>query len=189
MGYDHTMHLKAKVVAGTTVQQVAEAFKPIMEYAGYDGIDAFTKAETVAGDDEFFFDPKTGELAVSTYGEVGYGYYDLVCEMAANLGRIVAEPGEIWLYDHDTGDIDEAKTVIEFGPSEEAIKAYIAKRDIEAGLKMMEPHLPGDVLDAVRRGISYAQESPYDPSVANSSVGDRVCQACRHNDVCPGTLC
>lgn len=170
MGYDHTMHLKAKVAAGITVQQVAEAFKPIMEYAGYDGIDAFTKRETVNGEDEFSFDPQTGELAVSTYGEVGYGYYDLVCEMAANLGRIVAEPGEIWLYDHDTGDIDEAKTVIEFGPSEEAIKTYIAKRDIEAGLKMMEPHLCGDKLDALRRWLG-------DP-----------CTTCQHTE-CPGILC
>lgn len=151
MAYDHTMHLKAKVATGTPVQQVAEAFKPIMEYVGYDGIDAFTKAETVAGEDEFFFDPDTGELAASTYGEVGYNFIDLVRELADNLGRIATEPGEIWLYDHDTGDIDEAKAVIEFGSSEEAIKAYIARRDIEAGLKLMEPHLCGDTLGEVRR--------------------------------------
>lgn len=153
MGYDHTMHLQAKVAAGTTVQQVAEAFKPIMEYAGYDGINAFSKAETVVGDDEFLFDPKTGELAVSTYGEVGHSYIDLVREVAGNLGWIVAEPGEIWLYDHDTGDIDNAKAVIEFGPSEEAIKAYIAKRDIEAGLTLMELHLSGEKLAELRRII------------------------------------
>lgn len=148
MGYSHTMHLKAKVAAGTTVQQVTEALKPAMEYLGHDAT-AFEK--DFVGDDVFFFAHETGDLAVSTYGEVGYGYYDLVCAVAANLGRIVAEPGEIWLYDHDTGDIDEAKTVIEFGPSEEAIKVYIAKRDIEAGLKLMEPHLCGDKLDALRR--------------------------------------
>lgn len=82
-----------------------------------------------------------------------YDYYDLVSEVADNLCRIVAEPGEIWLYDHDTGDVDNAKTVIEFGPSEETINAYIAKRDIEAGLKMMEPHLCGDKLDALRRWL------------------------------------
>lgn len=153
MGYDHTMHLKAKVAAGTTLQQVVDAFKPLMEYSGYDGIDAFTKAETADGDDEFFFDPETGELAVSTYGRVGYGYYDIVCKVAENLGRIVAEPGEIWLYDHDMGDIDKAKAVIEFGPSEVAIRAYIAKRDIEAALEMMKPHLSSDKLDEVRRVI------------------------------------
>lgn len=151
MGYEHAMHLNAKVAAGTTVQQVADAFKPLMKYAGYDGADAFTKAETVAGEDEFFFDPETGDLDVSTSGPVGYGYFDIVMEMAGNLGRIVAESGEIWLYDHDTGNIDEARTVIEFGPSEEAIKAYRAKRDIEAGLKLMEPHLSSEKLDAVRR--------------------------------------
>ncbi|MBU9211663.1 hypothetical protein [Burkholderia multivorans] len=49
MGYDHTMHLKAKVRSGTTVEQVADAFKPIMEYMGYDGIKAFTKGEPMGG--------------------------------------------------------------------------------------------------------------------------------------------
>lgn len=154
MGYSHTMTMKAKVPVGTTVQQVAVAFAPIMQYMGYDGVDAFTKAETVVGDDEFFFDPETGELAVSTYGEVGYSYYDILCDMAEHLGKIVAEPGEIWLYDHDTGDIDQAKTVIVFGPSDEATKAYIAKRDIEAGIQLMEPHLPHDVLDLIRKACN-----------------------------------
>jgi hypothetical protein len=152
MGYEHSMHLKAKVAAGTTLEQVAEAFRPIMEYMGYNGIDAFTKAETVAGDDEFSFDPKTGELAVSTYGEVGHGYIDLVREVAENLGKIVAEPEEIWLYDHDTGAIEDAKTVIEFGPSDAAIKAYIAKRDIKAGLALMKEHLD-DTTSAVAKDV------------------------------------
>ncbi|WP_201211366.1 hypothetical protein [Rhodocyclus purpureus] len=142
------MHLKAKVTAGTTVQHVADAFKVLMEYSGHDGVDAFSSR--VMGEDEFFYDPQMGDLAVSTYGEVRYGYADLVREFACNLGRIVVEPGEIWLYDHDTGDIDEAKTVIEFGPSEEAIKAYIATREIEAGLKLMEPYLSHEKLAALR---------------------------------------
>jgi hypothetical protein len=170
MGYKHTMLLKAQVSAGTTVQQVADAFKPIMDYAGYDGVDAFTEAETVCGEDEFIFESDTGSLEVVTYGDVGYEYRDIVREVAGNLGKIVAEPGEIWLYDHDTGDIDEAKTVIEFGPSEEAIKAYIAKRDIEAGLKLMEPYLCVDKLDALRRWL-----------------GD-ACKMCGHAG-CSGTLC
>ena len=57
-----------------------------------------------------------------------------------------------------------------FGPSEEAIRAYIAKRDIEAGPKMMEPHLCGDKLDALRRWLG-------DP-----------CTTCQHTE-CPGILC
>jgi hypothetical protein len=157
MGYDHTMILDAKIAVGTSVQQVAEAFKPLMQYAGYDGVTAFSEGRTeTSNGDEFSFDPDTGNLEVRTYGDVGYGYGDIVREVAANLGAIVSEAGEIWLYDHDTGDIDEAKTVIEFGPSEEAIKAYIAKRDIEAGLKMMDPHLHADVLETVRRVVSVA---------------------------------
>jgi hypothetical protein len=149
MGYEHTMHLKAKVSAGTTVQQVADAFKPIMDYAGHNGVDAFTKAETVVGEDEFFFDPKTGELAVSTYGEVGYDYCDIVRKVVDNLGKIVAEPGELWLYDHDTGDIDEAKTVIEFGPSEEVVKAYIAKRDIDEAVAKLREHFDNGTMEMV----------------------------------------
>ena len=171
MGYDHTMHLKAKLAAGTTVQQVADAFKTLMEYTGYDGVDAFTKGETVMGEDEFFYDIQTGELAVSTYGEVGYGYADLVREVASNLGQVVSEPGEIWLYDHDTGDIDEARTVFEFGPSEEAIKAYIAKRDIEAGLELMAPYLSGDEQAALRRWLGVRmQPSRFAESAAESRI-------------------
>lgn len=150
MGYNHTMHLKTKVAAGVTLQQVAEAFKPIMEYMGYDGVDAFTKRETVDWEDEFAFDQKTGDLAVSTYGQVGYHYYDIVRELAANLGRIVTEPGEIWLYDHDTGDLDNSKTVIEFGPSEEAINVYIAERDIEAGLNLIGRHVGKEEMNRLR---------------------------------------
>jgi hypothetical protein len=141
MAYEHSMHMTAKAAAGTTLEQVAEAFKPIMEYMGYDGIDAFTKRETVTGDDLFEFDPQTGDISVSTCGEVGYNYIDLVREVAENLGKIVSEAGEIVVYDHDTGSIEDAKTVIEFGPSEEAIKAYVAKRDIKAGLALMKEHL------------------------------------------------
>ncbi len=33
MGYEHAMHLNAKVAAGTTVQQVADAFKPLIRSA------------------------------------------------------------------------------------------------------------------------------------------------------------
>ena len=173
MGYDHTMHLQAKVAAGITVQQVADAFKTLMEYTGYDGVDAFTKGETVMGEDEFFYDIQTGELAVSTYGEVGYGYADLVREVASNLGQVVSEPGEIWLYDHDTGDIDEAKTVIEFGPSEEAIKAYIARRDIEASLKLMAPYLSGDEQAALRRWLALHAQPVGAPSSRPSSKPTR----------------
>lgn len=83
---------------------------------------------------------------------VGYGYYDLVKEVAERLGQIVEEPGEITLIDHDAApaDYDEAKTTLLFGPSDEAIKAYVAKRDIEAGLGLIAPHVPAATLDALR---------------------------------------
>jgi hypothetical protein len=152
MAYEHSMDLKAKVVAGTTLEQVAEAFRPIMEHMKYEGIDAFTKAETVTGDDLFNFDPQTGDIFVSTCGEVGYDYIDCVREVAGNLGKIVAEAGEIVLYDHDTPYVDEVKTVIEFGPSEDAIKAYIVKRDLESSLALMRDHVD-DATFAVARDV------------------------------------
>jgi hypothetical protein len=150
MGYDHTMHLTANIAEGVTVEQVTDALMPIVEYAGYNRDRLFDGG--TLGYNEFEFNQENRELWVSTHGEVGYGYHDLVGEVASNLNKIVAEPGEIWLYDHDTGDIDEAKTIIEFGPSDEAINAYIAKRDIKAGLDLMKSHLD-DTTFAVAKDV------------------------------------
>lgn len=156
MGYFHTMHVIARIYSGVTVRQVADAFKPIMDYFGHDGVEAFAGGLKMMEDNEFFFDPETRDLGASTYGMVGSDYYDSVLELASNLNKIAAEPGEIVFYNHDTGYIEESKSTIEFGPSEEAIKAYIARRDIEAGLRMMEPHLSDDVMAVVRQAIASA---------------------------------
>ena len=168
MGYYHSMRLKANIAEGVSVAQVTEALMPIVKYAGHHPDRLFDGG--TLGDDEFDFDEETRELWVSTSGEVGYSYYDLVSEVAQNLGKIAAEPGEIELVDHDTGCIDEAKSIIEFGPSEEAIKAYIAKRDIGKGLELIKLHLSAEKFEALRRWLG-------DP-----------CTSCRH-DNCPGTLC
>lgn len=78
--------------------------------------------------------------------------------MAARLGQIVEEPGEITLIDHDAApaDYDEAKATILFGSSDEAIKAYVARRDIEAGLGLIAPHVPAEILDALRAMVQAA---------------------------------
>ena len=176
MGYSHTMHLTAKAIPGVTTQEITDAFAPIMQYLGYG--DPFNNK---TGDDEFVFDPQTGELSVSTYGDVGYGYEGLVREVAANLGKIVADPGEIWLYDHDTGDIDNAKTVIEFGPTRDAIESYRARRDIEAGLAMMKPHLGEETVRVIRQFIQSRAsskddggDSPYAPVTVDRWFGEEV---------------
>ncbi|GLW61506.1 hypothetical protein Hthe01_18550 [Hydrogenophilus thermoluteolus] len=155
MGFSHTMRLKARIAPGVTVEDIAEALHPIAEYNLYSVFDALVSGERYV-DDEFLFDPGTRELSVATYGKVGYNYYDILEEVADRLGRIVSEPGEIWLYDHDTGDIENAKCVFVFGPSEEAIKAYLARRDIEAGLRLMEPHLAPETIAAIRRLVGTA---------------------------------
>lgn len=144
MGYGHTMYLNAGIKPGVTADQVATAIKPLLEYFGYDLHIGDTRNKEIA------FDPSTGELVVTTYGDVCYAYIDIVRAVAANLGRIVAQPGEIWLYDHDTGDLDNAKTVIEFGPSDEAINVYIAERDIEAGLNLIGRHVGKEEMNRLR---------------------------------------
>jgi hypothetical protein len=159
MGYDHSMLLDAKVAPGTSIEEVKVALMPIIVRLGLDPDSVFQRQDFA--DEEFYFDEETGTLHVSTYGEVGYDYNETVQEVATRLGRIVAEPGEIWLIDHDTPDPDEAKQAFEFGPSEEAIKAYIAKRDIEAGLKMISQHVSAATLEALRNllEVSHGQQN------------------------------
>ncbi|OZA27085.1 MAG: hypothetical protein B7X93_09670 [Hydrogenophilales bacterium 17-61-9] len=149
MGYDHSMCLHAQVKSGVTVDQVAEVIKPLLEYWG-----AEINSEESSFNNKFSFDPETGDLDVETAGEVGYGYRDLVEEAASRLSQIVEGAGEIELRNHDTGDLDNAISVIEFGPSDEAIKAYIEKRDIDEGLELMKLHLPEEKIEAIRALIA-----------------------------------
>lgn len=138
MGYSHTMTVTAMVKPGTAPSQIAEAFRPILDYFGHDD-DVFEGGETIiqVGDDEFSFNPTTGHLSVSVYGDVSYGHSDLVDQVADNLGPLAAEPGEIELYNHDTGDIDNAKSTFVFGPNAETINLYVAKQKMESGLALI----------------------------------------------------
>lgn len=153
MGYNHKMVVVARVKPGTTVQQVSDAVNPILDYKGYDA-EVFTNADAAYGDDVFFYDPDTCQLEIVTYGEVGYMYNDIVKEVASRLGTIVAEPGEIWLYDYDTCDEDDFKTVFVYGPSDDAVNAYIAKRDIEKAMRLLEAHLPTELIDRIKEVIA-----------------------------------
>lgn len=150
MGYSHSMMFNTVVRKGVTAQEVEVALKPLIDYFGK----GLNTGDEVGYDSSFDFVDETGELDCNTYGDVGYGYYDLVCEVAQNLAAIVEEPGEIELYDHDTGDIDNAKTAIVFGPSGESINAYVAKRDIDKALGLMKHHLSDEKIGAIRALIA-----------------------------------
>ncbi len=150
MGYAHSMMFNAMVRKGVTVQQVEAALKPLIDYFGR----GLNEGDGVSDDAIFEFNEENGELDCNTYGDVGYGYYDLVYEVAQNLAAIVAEPGEINLYDHDTGDIENAKTVLLFGPTEASINDYVAKRDIGEAMDLMKDHLPAEKIEAIRALIA-----------------------------------
>lgn len=138
MRYNHTMLVTAKVKPGTAPSQIAEAFRPILDYLGYED-DVFDKGDVFfrVGGDEFYFNPETRDVSVETGGEVKYGYLNLVSEVADNLGPLAAEPGEIELYDHDIADIDNAKSTFVFGPNAETINLYVAKQKMESGLALI----------------------------------------------------
>lgn len=150
MGYNHTMMFNTVVRKGVTAQEVEVALKPLIDYFGK----GLNTGDEVGYDSSFDFVDETGELDCNTYGDVGYGYYDLVYEVAQNLAAIVAEPGEINLYDHDTGDIENAKTVLLFGPTEASINDYVAKRDIGEAMDLMKGHLPAEKILAIRALIT-----------------------------------
>lgn len=141
MGYEHSLNFMAQLRPGTTRAQLEAAMKPLTDYWGS------PLFEERGFDVEH--DPDAGTFYMNTYGEVGYGYFDTVSAIAANLGQIASEAGEIELYDHDTGDLDNAKAVIMFGPSEESINAYVVKRDIAEGLELMKRHLPAEKIEAI----------------------------------------
>lgn len=141
MSYVHSMSLTAKLQPGTTLEQLVEAFKPLFDYNGYEGIDAFSAGETVMGEDEFSFNPDTLELSVTTSGDAPYTYPEILKEVAGNLGPLVIEASEIVHYDQSTGDIDNARGVIEFGPSKRAIQAFKRRRDGNSALNLLESHL------------------------------------------------
>jgi hypothetical protein len=151
MAYDHSMYLEAQVAPGITIERIAEALEPLMAYLGLHGPAAFAKRYSDMDQHNFSFDANTGGLSVTTGGEVGYGYLDLVEEVAGRLGPITAEAGEIRLKDLDSPNPEDAISIIEFGPSADAIKQYVAKRDIEAGLNLIAPHLPENVMLELRR--------------------------------------
>lgn len=147
MGYDHSMLMRTQLKSGVTTEEVEQAFEPLLEY--FD--------ETLnSGDPEnyFNFTPETGEVDVSTCGEVSYSYHELVEEVADRLGPLVDVGGEFDLYDHDTGDIDNAHSVYVFGPSDEAIKTYITKRDLDEAMELMKRHLPEAKIGAIQALIS-----------------------------------
>lgn len=122
MAHDHSLVTNGVLKHGTTLEQVIKAVEPILQYFGYYGQDegqhAFAGQGT--GDDEFNFDPATGELYIYTCGDVNDSYIDLVRNVAENLGTLTKVPGHFNLSDHDTADLDNAKQRIYYGGEEDS---------------------------------------------------------------------
>ena len=147
MSFDHSMSLFAEVKEGVSNDQVLEVLMPVLKVFGAkDG-------ESVYGCD-FNFDEESREVSLDTYGEVGDSFYETLKTVASNLNGIVSEAGGLELRDHDTGDLDNAVSPIFFGPSEEAINAYVRKRDIDQALALMMDHVGEEKIEAIRALIA-----------------------------------
>lgn len=119
MGYEHSLSVEVTFNKGVKIELIASVFKPILDYCEID----LLKGE-VHGDNEFTFDPETGEFYLFTAGEVSAGFADMIEEVANDLGPLCSEAGEFTLKDFDTADLENAITTFVFGPSDEAIVQY-----------------------------------------------------------------
>ena len=149
MGYAHSLTTEASLKVGTTLEQVVTALAPLFDYFGYDGFKAFAgKART--GDNQFSFDPESGWLELSTSGEVGYSFRDLVVDAAAALGPLTETPSEFVLSDYDTGDLDDAREEILYGATVEAVERYEFQNNLGYAMSLLDTHLPRDVVSNLR---------------------------------------
>jgi len=119
MGYEHSMSVEVAFKKGVTIEQIASAFKPILEYLEIDPLKG-----KMHGDNEFTFDPATGGFYLFTGGGVSCGFADMVEEVINDLGPLCSEAGELTLKDFDTADLKNAITTFVFGPSDDAIAQY-----------------------------------------------------------------
>lgn len=155
MGYDHTLTTQASLKPGTTTEQVEHAFRPLLDYFGYEGF-----AEEKNGDHELEFNPVSGELHIYTNGEVGHSFGDLVEAVAENLGPLTKMPGYFVLSDYDTGDIDNARNKIYFGASAEEIEAFKAKEDITEAMSLLAGRLDSEAMAKLQEIVNHAQGKP-----------------------------
>lgn len=160
MGYDHSLSTAATLKEGITLDQLVEAFKPILDYFGYDRSVFEGCTDALYCNHKFHWVPETGEFSAYICGEVSCGYKDLVEATADKLGSLVKSPNEFLLYDHDTGDIDNAKNVIPYAESPEAVKRHVADTAIAEALELMRKHLSMPVMEQIEQLAKANLDSP-----------------------------
>lgn len=166
MGYYHSLSTEGKLKESVTLDQLVAAFKPLLNYFGYDGHKAFYGTE-VYESHEFHWLPNTREFSVYTCGDVSYDYDELVKDVAKELGSLVEQPYIFILKNFDTADLDNAVTEIVYGESEAVIKQYKTKRDINQAMFILEKYLPKGSIDKIRAMIKEGIDLIKDRHVSN----------------------
>lgn len=157
MSFDHSLNACIKVKHGVTPDQIAAAFQPIFAYLGCDGVEVVTGQQDMPSDlDKFSWDVETCTIDVYTCGEVADSYSELVQEVATAIGPLSAEPGELELCDHRTGDLHNAISYFEYGESLDAINAWRKAGDVTSALELLAEHFDPEVMAKVRGIVSPA---------------------------------
>lgn len=151
MSYDHSLSTAATLKEGTTLDNLVAAIRPILDYFGYDRSVFEGCNDNLYCNHEFHWVPESREFSIYTCGEVSTGYGKMVEQAAGLLGPLVDHPNEFLLVDHETGDSDDAKSTIHYGPSVEAISRYVADKAIAEALDMMREHLDVSVMKQIEQ--------------------------------------
>lgn len=182
MGFDHSLNFGASVRPGTPVEEVADAMAAVLHYHGY-GADDFNR---LSGDNCLDYGPENGHLSVYFSGPVSYDHSDRVEQMAASLGRIVIEAGEIHLRDFNTGDLENAITTFYFGPTPEAIEDYQFKKELESSLAALAAYLDAEALEKIREAAlagAKVKAAPPTPEQIYVQKGGSCCPFCGSDQI------
>jgi hypothetical protein len=123
MGYEHSLNAEINFKPGVTIEAALLALKPLSDYCNW--TEQALLANKLPQDDSVVITTEDGvihHLSLYSGGEVSHSFPDLVDAFAKNLSTI-AEPGMIKLRDHDTGDLENAISVIWYGDPAEVAQA------------------------------------------------------------------
>ena len=163
MSFDHRLEGVAEIKPGIPLEAVVEALSPLLvEYDRTivaDGLVEDRALEALRADGVFRFyvdddslirfDPDTRELEISTCGDVSDDFYDAVAQVTDRLGPISAKAGSLWLSNHDTPDLDNARKDYAFGPSSAAIAQHLFERALSETRSALSPFLNQAVVDTL----------------------------------------
>ncbi len=186
MSFDHRLEGVAEIKPGIPTEAVVEALSPLLvefgrtlvadgliEDRALDALRADGVFKFYADDDGLIrFDPDTRELEISTYGDVSDGFYDAVAQVTDRLGPISAKAGALWLSNHDTPDLDDARKEYVFGSSSAEVARYRFEEILSEMHGALSPFLNQSVVDALIAQARSARDQ--DGSQALSDPGTRV---------------